>query len=354
MVAFETPLPIVQGIAEAQETDPFRDALLNITGISLDATVREGTTFAKVDAGTINFGFGVSQQAGVPGMDYIAGFPFGLEPPEHIAWYKQAGRAIQLANYATAGKDVVPFAVGVRSAESGGWWRSPITMKMLRDGVYPNGQPIAMRLAGLGAKIMNKVFPNVSTPPATPGAATLDDWKNNVYTALEFGIPELDAHGGLFPNFPLVDDSIIANGATDYYVSAWWQPLQTMEVWVNKTYFDAQSTAIKDGIAQAADVSLAAHLQLTYGGVQGTYVKNFQDMGVNVHKAWPRDVMDLCREAADLVDAEEEAADGTGGVTDMLDSLKAYAQSEQVRLNNAHGRRSDRFKLVGWAPDVVA
>lgn len=343
---------------DAAMMDPLFDALAatGVLGADTMALKLDATAADNVQSGAEDYGYGPAYQSGWDQGGALHGLPFGLEAPELAAWYLQAGgRALQVAQMVAQAPSITmqPFLVGLRTAEAGGWWKEAISLKMLEEGKYSDGTQIRLRLFGTGAAVMNKAFENVDTPAATPAVSPLDDFKAGHFNALEYGDPELD-EGGLFPNYPAVVDSVIAAGASNYYLSAWWQPATTFEFWVNATKWAALTADQQAAVEVCCRASLLSQMTLSMN--IGDRVKVFQDLGVTVHREWPHDVLTKLRTAAaEVIDenADSDHASYSAEYEAWLNSIKTFVKANQIRWNESNPSRPSRWKWAGWESDVT-
>jgi len=366
--ALQSPLSLNRGSASDREVGDFRTAFekcapaggyvsgANPAVDTVSAAVTDGSAAANVSADTAGttIGYGLAVQSGVPGSSLMFGTSFGMDPREYAGWwYKGGGEAAMAAAIAAQGtSDIIARLGALRSGESGGWWKEPITFKMMDEGKYSDGTPLRLRLFGDAQAIMNRAFPNVVTPGATAGTSPLDDFKGGNFNALEFGMPELDAYSGLFPSN--VDDgggaldevklagSIIEAGAKHYYISSFWQPVSVHDFWLNKTWYDALSADDKLRIDTACMRNALNNFALAHYH-QGFLINQFKALGVTIHVGWPHDVLEHLRMATEEIYEEAEVADGTGAFAIIQDSMKAYVKDEQVRTKYYQGDLSRRW-----------
>lgn len=343
----EAALP---GITLAVRTDP--------VGANAIADVLAGAGAGAGEPGTI--GWGLPQASGVDGTDQLFGMPFGMRPDEFMSLYYDTLRTVQVAQFAAApAVAAVPFLIGIRFAEGGGWFKEPISHEMFTRGTYSTGQKVKMRLFGKGQKILNAAYPNVETPAATGGVSALVDFQNDVFTALEFSSPEGDGLGGLFPNSTEGPDvivragSIVEAGATNLYVQPWWQPMQALEVWFQKTWWDGTATAAEKVLIEHACQASVAQ-QMATSGSNGPILQQFKDIGVVLHDAWPADMLARLSDAAHEVLDDDAAGDGTGRTTAILDEFKTKTASESVRYDHMNAPALDRSQnWPGWGRDTT-
>jgi TRAP-type mannitol/chloroaromatic compound transport system substrate-binding protein len=312
-------------------------------------------------------GVALPSQSGLPGSELLFSVPFGMEAQEYGAYiFEGGGDAVVQAAFANyAGTDanfgnVIAFPIRVTPGEAGGWWKEPISEKMLDEGKYISGDQLKLRLFGIGQTIMNKVFPNVDTPAATPGTPFLQDFKDGVFNAGEYGQPHLDAFSGLFPNSDYgtetvaLPESIIAAGAKHYYMNSFWQPGTVIDLFLNKTWYDALSAGDKLKVKIACMYSCMSNLALELGA-NARIMSQFKDLGGVIHRRWPFDVLQRLSAASPEVMKENAEADGTGTYQIILDGLQAYAKENQIMWSHVETPRAERWGAgwIGWESDVT-
>lgn len=121
-----------------------------------------------------------------PAAVYFTTVPFGLIPPEHVAWVEAGGgQALWDELYAPFG--VKPFMGGNTGVSMGGWFRREI--KSLDD-----VKGLKLRTLGLGGEIFRRLG---ATPQTTPPGEIFTSLQSGVIDGAEFVGPGSDIALGL-------------------------------------------------------------------------------------------------------------------------------------------------------------
>jgi TRAP-type mannitol/chloroaromatic compound transport system substrate-binding protein len=122
-----------------------------------------------------------------PASVYFTTVPFGLIPPEHVAWVEAGGgQALWDELYAPFG--VKPFMGGNTGVSMGGWFRREI--KSLDD-----VKGLKLRTLGLGGEIFRRLG---ATPQTTPPGEIFTSLQSGVIDGAEFVGPGSDIALGLY------------------------------------------------------------------------------------------------------------------------------------------------------------
>jgi len=359
---FECNIELDQaGNSTPDVVQPLIDALRDISdgNITLNplAAPPSSTALARVllgvSGGGVNFAWGSPTQTALPGDNLLFFHPFGFECQEFASWwYEGGGAALHRSLTDTAGIDLVQFPAALRAPEGGGWYKEAVNLKKLLDGKWSDGTDISIRMFGEAEIAHDRAFPLVDTPSPTPTVSFLGDVFTGKYNAGEFSEPYGDASAvnGLFPNWPLVDGSIITGGLKHYYMASWHSPFRARVLWVNKPFYDALPANDKVRIEVAARASALQNIAMSLKG-QDAVIKAWQDMGAIIHEQFPMDVMDRLRTAMDSVLDDYAAANPTtyGAI---LDSQRAYMRANQVRWRSAFVDRRWRFQRTIYENDL--
>jgi len=83
---------------------------------------------------------------------------------------------------------------------------------------------------------------------------------------------------------------------------------------------------------------------------QGDAVKYFQDMGVNVHFAWPFIIRENLKVATEVLIEERSETDPDYAA--VIESMRTFAQKEKLRwAAEANAELGDRFDGDNWLFD---
>lgn len=383
---FETNLTLGNtGETSAKQMDPLRATLSALSQddvsagspIDLDALTNNGYSSQElvdhlVD-GTFNFAFGSANRIPTEGDELVFSHLFGLEPYEFASWWYEGTPGIgNLLTTPSAGDDsgeeliaaqiaaqptenrggvagthdysnMIVFPFMCVRGESAGWFREAVTMKKLREGKYSDGTDIKIRLADECPVAHNKAFPNCQTPGSIPGVSFLGAVQSGEYTAGEFSSPIVDSSviNGLFPNWPSGAGSVIEAGLKHYYMGTWQTPFRGRILMVNKTFYDGLTAAQQAMIRHAAISAHMINMSAQYAN-QDAVIAMFQNLGAQVHRSLPMDVLLALRQAADEVYYEEFGGKGTEYVQ-VLEHQREFIKANRVGWESANLDRRWRF-----------
>ena len=166
-----------------------------------------------------------------PAAAFYTTVPFGLTPPEHVAWVDAGGgQALWDELYAPFG--VKPFMAGNTGVCMGGWFRREV--KGLDD-----LKGLKIRSLGLGGEVFRRLG---ATPQTTPVAEMMASLQSGVLDAAEFVGPGTDIALGLYRTAPF------------YYGPGFNKPNGTGECIVSLKAWEAADSATKAIIAHACAV----------------------------------------------------------------------------------------------------
>ncbi len=167
-------------------------------------------------------------QGKMPASAFFTTVPFGLTPPEHVAWV-DAGGGQSLWDELYAPFGVKPFMSGNTGVCMGGWFRREIvSLADLRG--------LKLRSLGLGGEVYRRLG---ATPQTTPPAEILTSLQSGVIDGAEFVGPGTDIALGLYRVAPF------------YYYPGFNKPNGTGECIVALKSWDTLSTELKAIIAHA-------------------------------------------------------------------------------------------------------
>jgi TRAP-type mannitol/chloroaromatic compound transport system substrate-binding protein len=126
-------------------------------------------------------------QGKMPAAAFFTTVPFGLTPPEHVAWIDAAGGQ-QLWDELYAPFGVKPFMGGNTGVCMGGWFRRELhSLDDLRG--------LKLRSLGLGGEVYRRLG---ATPQTTPPGEMLNSLQSGVIDGVEFVGPGTDIALGLY------------------------------------------------------------------------------------------------------------------------------------------------------------
>lgn len=336
----ETPLSLnLRDISDPEVYRPFLDDLQLIAKLKVTLGSTNPNTFNDIGAGTLMFGTGFPTHSGIPAMELYFGMPFGMEGQEFISWLYEGG-GLELARRIYAPFGVVPIPFRVTVAEGGVWFSQELSETYLLSG------DVRMRFYGFGGEVLHRAFA-VIIPPPTAGVSLQEDFISGHFNALGFGLPTLDKKQ--FFDIPGPGNTIFDAGATDYYIRSWWQPYTYSEVWINKDFYDGLKQDVRDKIDLVSRANVLRSFAETNEG-QGDAVKYFQDMGVNVHFAWPFIIRENLKVATEVLIEERSETDPDYAA--VIESMRTFAQKEKLRwAAEANAELGDRFDGDNWLFD---
>lgn len=256
-------------------------------------------TFGAVSSGAIPMGFDwIGYWANkIPVANLVGSMPFGPDPELFLAWmFKGGGLEIIQKAYDPHGVKILPCHLVV--SEAGGWFnkeiRSPDDLKGLK-----------MRIAGLGAKTMEKLGASVQLVPAGEIFVSLERGRID---AAEFSAPQLDFGLGL------------QKIAKHYYFPGWHQPASWDSIIINKKVWDGLAPRHQQAMTEACYANITWNL-FDQMHAQVEAIEKIEAAGVKIQR-FPDSVLAALRTAAATVMREEAAKDPL--FKEAHDSLIAY------------------------------
>ena len=255
--------------------------------------------FGAVSNGSIPMGFDwIGYWASkIPVANLVGSMPFGPDPELFLGWmFRGGGLAIIQKAYDPHNVQVLPCHLVV--PEAGGWFnkeiRTPADIKGLK-----------MRIAGLGAKAMEKLGASVQLVPAGEIYVSLERGR---IEAAEFSAPQLDAGLGL------------QKIAKYYYFPGWHQPASWDSIIINKKVWQSLTPR------QQTAMTEACYANITYNtfdqvNAQVDAIEKIEAAGVQVRR-FPDPVLAALRKASQEVMQEEAAKDPL--FKEAYQSLSAY------------------------------
>ncbi len=197
--------------------------------------------FGVLDAvgnGTVEMGHSASLfwQGKEPAAAFFTSIPYGLTPPEHLAFIREGGgQALWDGLYARF--NVKPFLGGNTGLSMGGWFRREIAS-------LADVKGLKIRMVGLGAEVFDRM-----------GATALAIPPGDIYSALERGAVD----GAEFTS-PGADLSLgLWKAAPFYYAPGFNKPNGSSECLINKRLYDGLEPELKAILAEccAAEAAIA-------------------------------------------------------------------------------------------------
>lgn len=248
-----------------------------VPALEITESVKEG----KVDAGYMWIGY---DQGRIPASTLIAAVPFGMEPPEFMAWWYYGGGR-ELGEELYRDHNVLPLLCAISGPETAGWFRVPITDLADIEG-------LKIRFAGLGGKILQRLGASVTM---IPGGEVFQALEKGAIDASEFSVPAVDAMLGF------------GRVAKFNYFPGWHQPFSSghllinLETW-NGLRADTQAL-LRMGCRANVNDTLAES-----EAIQGPVIRDFASQGISA-ETLPDALLQRLREVSIEVLDEEAARD---------------------------------------------
>jgi TRAP-type mannitol/chloroaromatic compound transport system substrate-binding protein len=243
--------------------------------------------FDAVSQGTVEIGHGAAYYwAGkAPAAQFFAAVPFGMNAQQMNAWiYSGGGKALWEEVYAPF--NLKPMQAGNTGVQMGGWFNKEI--KTIDDF---NG--LKMRIPGLGGKVIAKA-----------GGSAILSAGGEIYTNLERGVIDATEWVGPYHDYLMGFYKV----AKYYYYPGWHEPGTVLEMFVNKSAFEALPADLQEIIVTAA-VRSNMFMLSEFEAKNNEYLQKL----INEHnvqlKEFPKDVIKQLRVYSDEVLAEVVASD---------------------------------------------
>ena len=194
--------------------------------------------------------------------------PFGLNSRQMTAWmYEGNGGKLMREFYAKY--NIVNFPAGNTGCQMGGWYRKEI--KSAKD-----IKGLKFRVGGFAGKVIERMG---GVPQNIPGG--------EIYQALEKGTIDAAEWVGPYDDQKLGFNKV----APYYYYPGWWEGGPQLDVFINKTAYEALSSENKAIVESAAAFS-HVEMQAKYDAKNPTALKQLVGNKTKV-LPFPKDVLDL-------------------------------------------------------------
>ncbi len=215
--------------------------------------------------------------------------PFGLTPPEHMAWiYHGGGQALWDELYASSG--VKPFMAGNTGFQMGGWFKRKIN-------TIEDFQGLKMRIPGLGGRVIEKF-----------GAVPVAMAPGEIFSAMQSGLLDATEFLGPFSDMAMGFQKV----ADYYYFPGWHEPNGTGEALVSLDAWNALSDDLKAIVQSAcAHTNIVGLTESEWFNSQ-SLIKLLDEKSVEV-LPFPDDVLQNLRAATSEVLADLAVTDDLTG-----------------------------------------
>ncbi len=256
-----------------------------------------------VGSGTVEMGHGSPYywKGKVPGTQFLASVPFGMNAQELNAWY-QYGDGQKLADEAYAQMNSKFFPSGNTGTQMGGWFNKEI--KSLED--YKG---LKMRIPGLGGEVVKAAGGNVVN---VPGAEIPPALQSGAIDATEWVGPYNDLAFGLY------------KAAKYYYFPGWHEPGTLLDNFIN---LDKWNSLPKDlqAIVETANKAVNQMVLSEFTGRSTAALKTLVEKhGVEL-RSFPSEVLAGLNVLADEVIAGIAAGDPLS--KKILDNYMVFMQN---------------------------
>lgn len=261
--------------------------------------------FGAVSAGTVECGLTAAALAAErdPVLCFDTGIPFGLNARQHAAWMMHGGGA-GLMGTVFADHGIVAFPAGNTGAQMGGWFRRAVNRPDDLRG-------LTMRIAGLGASVMERLGVSVRS---LPGDALADALAAGTLDAAEWSGPYDDQRLGLH------------RGASYYYYPGWWEGAAQASLMVHRPLWDALPPSYRVILEQAC-AETGAWMLAKYDSLNAIALRQLVGAGV-VLKPFPPAVMDAAYSAAFAL--YEERAESDTRFRTIYRAWSRFREEEQM------------------------
>jgi TRAP-type mannitol/chloroaromatic compound transport system substrate-binding protein len=219
-------------------------------------------------------------QGKIPAAVFFTTVPFGMLPPEHLAWLQQGGgQALWDALYAPF--KIKPFVGGNTGPSMGGWFKRPLNS-------LADLQGLKIRVQGLGGELYRRLG---ATPVSTPAGEIATSLSTGVIDAVEFLSPSSDMALALY------------RSANRYMWPGFNKPNGASELLVGRRQWDALPKDLQAIVQHACEAEHAFAL----GEIQAMNEKALAALtgqhGVTL-SVFPAEMVSRARETARAVIAE--------------------------------------------------
>lgn len=308
------PGPGVSARRLAERIGAFSGGRLTVELFAAGELVPAFEVFDAVSQGAAEMGHTASffWQGKIPAAVFYTTVPFGLTPPEHVAWVEHGGgQALWDGLYAPFG--VKPFMAGNTGFQMGGWFKRPVTSLDDLKGV-------SIRSAGLGAEVFRQLgMTAVAIPPG------------EIFQALQSGVVDAVEFLGPFSDSALGLDRVAPN----YLWPSFNKPNGTGEALISLAAFEALDADLKAIVAGACAIEASMGLAEA-DWMNGMAISHLAESGVDLGE-FPAEVVAAARDIATDVVANLAARDSNARA--VFDSY----EEARARLGSWSGRSIGPF-----------
>lgn len=305
----------------------FADWVREMSGGRLDIQVYGGgelvpalEAFDAVRTGAAEMGSAASYYwAGkLPAAQLFASVPFGMNAQQVNAWLQTGdGMALWESLYADFG--LIPLPGGNSGVQMGGWFNREINEESDLKG-------LKMRIPGLGGKVLERA-----------GGAPVLLAGGELYTSLERGVIDAAEWIGPYHDYIMGFHEI----ARYYYAPGWHEPGSVLELFVNKSTFEALPADLQ-AIVRTASHRLSAWILYEFETKNALYLQKIQEETQVELRLFPPEVLENFRAISN--DILQELADSDPDSKKVLESYRKFMKqahnwgnySERAYFNNLY------------------
>ena len=215
----------------AQWVNEMSGGRLEITVYGGGELVPSLEVFDAVSNGAVELGHGAGYYwAGkLPAAQFFSTVPFGMNAQQMNAWLI-SGDGLKLWQDTYAPFDLTPFPGGNTGMQMGGWFNKEIRS-------VSDLQGLKMRIPGIGGKVFTRA-----------GGTAVLSAGGEIYTNLERGVIDATEWIGPYHDYQMGFYQV----ATYYYYPGWHEPGTALELFANRTKYEALPSDLQAIIRTAA------------------------------------------------------------------------------------------------------
>lgn len=215
-----------------------------------------------------------------PASQFFSAVPFGMNAQQMNAWLL-CGDGLELWEELYAQFNLVPMPCGNTGVQMGGWFKREIN-------TIDDFKGLKMRIPGLGGNVIQQA-----------GGSAILSAGGEIYTNLERGVIDATEWIGPYHDYLMGFPKIAAY----YYYPGWHEPGTVLELFINKSAFDALPGYLKEIIRAAAQYANLWMLS-EFEAQNHRYLQKIKDENKTRILKFPEDVLAGFKEiAADVFES---------------------------------------------------
>ena len=254
----------------AQWVNEMSGGRLEITVYGGGELVPSLEVFDAVSNGAVELGHGAAYYwAGkLPAAQFFSTVPFGMNAQQMNAWLI-SGDGLKLWQETYAPFDLLPFPGGNTGMQMGGWFNQEI--KSVDD-----IQGLKMRIPGIGGKVFTQA-----------GGTAVLSAGGEIYTNLERGVIDATEWIGPYHDYQMGFYQV----AKYYYYPGWHEPGTALELFANRSTYEALPTDLQAIVASAAN-RLNSWSFAESEKMNSQFAKKLADEEGVQYRRFPKEVLD--------------------------------------------------------------